>query len=333
MLLLQIALSAAFAQDVTGGAAPPFNVQTLRPSGDSHEFFRVVDSDMPTERFSAFGMFQYAARPLEYTYFDGRTVSVAGDLLQLDGALNVRMRDLRVSLAVPVLLRSFGGEIPASSGVGDLSLDAKWRIRNAGEQGMGVAVVARRTFRTSTLPEGLSASQGNWDLVFAGDYRAKPNVGLSVNLGAANQPTVELEGATWGSYVYGQLGFDVKASEEIGFVGEVHVARVAASGTWRSEALIGANFRKGRGLVVRPGVAFALGDAVGTPIFRGILAFGYDPLPVNARVDTPVGSMTGPTQNIVSPVGIVATPVPRYPQQMTLPLLLRPQIPSVPEAR
>ena len=298
MILVHIALSAAFAQDVTGGEAPPFNVQTLRPSGDSHEYFRVIDSDMPNKGFSAYGLFQYATDPLEYTFYDGRTESISGDLVQFDGILNFALEDFRIGVAVPVLLRSFGGTIPEASGIGDLALDAKYRLKDSGEKGMGYAVVARRQFKTSNLPDGLSAASSSWDLAFAADYRASRAFGLAANIGTTTHPTVELEGATWGRFVYGQFGIDVKASDKLGFVGELHAAKVPGTigeGSWRTEALLGANIRSGNDsqLVIRPGFGFALVDAVGAPEYRAMLAFGYDPVTPWAPVDSDGDGLVG----------------------------------------
>ncbi len=283
LISLLLPVSVALAQDVVaGGEAPDANLQTFRPSMDSHDFFRVIDTDLPVNGFSASGLFSYSADPLQYRRWDGSVVDVSGDILQLDAMASVRLGSLRLGVDAPIYLQTFGGQQAGASGLGDLALEAKWRMADPSTAPVGVALLGRRVFATATAGEGLGAARGGWDLAMALD-KSFDKIDVVANAGTVSQRPVSMEGADWGSQLFGQLGVSWHTTDNFGLVGELYGARVLGSSSEASsplEGLVGANIRSGRsrGFTIRPAVGYGLRDAVGTPRVRGLLSFGWDPL-------------------------------------------------------
>ncbi|HNH45483.1 MAG TPA: tetratricopeptide repeat protein, partial [Myxococcota bacterium] len=163
--MLLVALSLAAAQDtVTGGDAPALNSQIFRPSIDSHSFFRILDTDLPVQRFSAGGLLSYTKSPLQYTTADGTTTDIVANLMQLDVMGAVRLGPVRLGLDLPIYLRNFGGTSPDATGIGDLAIDGKVRILDPEKAPVGLAGAVRVYVPVSTVPEGLGAGGAGLDL-------------------------------------------------------------------------------------------------------------------------------------------------------------------------
>ena len=284
--------SNAWAQDaVADGATPLLNAQTFRPSIDSHEFFRVVDTDLGERGIAARGLVSYTMAPLQYTYWDGTTVDIVSSLVQLNATAAYTLDSFRLGVDVPVILRAFGGSEDDATGLGDLALDAKVRLRDNRTSPVGVAISARTSLPTSSAGGALGTSGPGVDATLSLDKPIGARVDAVLALGVGYAPKVELENVEWGSTGSLQAGLAYRLGDRGGIVGELYTAGVlddlANAQARPTELLAGGWYRFGerRELALRPGVAFGLNDAVTTPALRGMLGLAWDPLSPAAPPD------------------------------------------------
>jgi outer membrane protein OmpA-like peptidoglycan-associated protein len=289
---LSLLAAAAWAQDtVTDGATPALDAQTFHPSMDSHEFFRAVDTDLGERGFAARGIASYTLAPLQYTYWDGTTVDIVSNLLQLDAVGTYTIGRFRLGVDLPVILRAFGGTEADATGLGDLVLDGKVRILDNTTAPLGFAVSARTWLPTSTAKGALGTSGVGVEAVASLDRPIGEKVDAVLDVGVSYQPAVELENVTWGSTASVQAGLAYRATDRAGLEGELYTAGVLADlGNARArptELLVGGWYRFGEraALAVRPGVAFGLNDAVTTPRMRALLGIAWDPIAPKAPPD------------------------------------------------
>lgn len=278
-------IATAFAQDAaTNGASPPINVQSFRPSIDSHEFFRLVDSELPTQGITARGMFSHTASPLEYTTADGETIAVVGDILQLDGSVAFTTGNLRLGLDLPIILRAFGGESVDATGLGELLVEGKYRLLDGQESPLGLALFAHTLLPTSTVGGALSSSGLGVGFGASADKRLA-SLHLAVEGGLDYVPPSELENVLWGSQAHVQLGVSYAFGKRIGVVSELYASGVLDDFenpmARPSEILFGGWYRttKRGSLMVRPAIALGIGDAISTPASRVLLSVAWDPQP------------------------------------------------------
>lgn len=281
LLLTQI----AFAEDVvSGGDIPSLNAQTFTPSIDSHHFFRIADADLPTLSLSGNALLSYATPAVQYTDASGAEQTIVGSLAQLDLMGAYRMGNLRLGVDVPVLLRSFGGQAPDATGLGDITVDAKLRVLDPSSAPVGLAVTARAHVPVSTAGPGLSAPRAGMDLLVGASQTLGERLTVAGDLGASIKPAVELENTSWGSAFVFDAGAAYALGAHAGVVGELHggltLADPGGANSTPLELLIGSYLRAGerQQIVLRPAVVLGLTDAVGTPTARVLLSVGYDPL-------------------------------------------------------
>ncbi len=286
MLIFSSILPGAWAAEtVAAGATPALNTQSFHPSMDSHEFFRATDSDLGPTGFGGRGVASYTLAPLQYTYWDGTTVDIVANLLQVNAVGTYTDGPFRIGIDLPIMLRAFGGTEDDASGLGDLAIDAKLRLLDNKKAPLGLALSARTALPTSTtLGERASSEAAR---VAAGVSLDKPigkKVDAVLNIGVSLQPEVQLENVTWGNIGSIQAGLAYSATERTGVVAELYTAAVLADianeAARPAELLVGGWHRFGprAALAVRPGVAIGLNDAVTTPKFRAILGVSWSPL-------------------------------------------------------
>lgn len=276
-------LATAFAQDAaTNGASPPINVQSFRPSIDSHDFFRLVDSELPTQGITGRGMFSHTASPLEYTSADGETIAVVSDILQLDGSVAFTTGNLRLGLNLPIVLRAFGGEAADATGLGELMVEGKYRVLDGQESPLGLAFFAHTLLPTSTVGGALASDGLGVGLGAAADKRLA-SLHLAVAAGLDYVPPAELENVLWGSQAHVQLGVSYAFGQRIGLVSELYASGVLDDFenpmARPSEMLFGGWYRAAKrgSLMLRPGFAVGIGDAISTPASRVLLSVAWDP--------------------------------------------------------
>ena len=285
LLLTQI----AFAEDVvSGGDVPALNAQTFTPSLDSHHFFRVVDADLPTLSLSGNALLSYATPAVQYTDATGAEQTIVGSLAQLDLMGSYRLGNLRIGVDLPVLLRSFGGEAPDATGLGDITVDAKLRVLDPQVAAIGLAVTARAHIPVSTVGPGLAAPRAGADLLLGGSQTLGERLTLGADVGASIKPAVALENTHWGSQFVFDAGAAYALGARAGLVGELHgaltFADLGGANSTPLELLLGGYVRGGarQQVLFRPAVVLGLTDAVGTPTARVLLSVGYDPLSAGA---------------------------------------------------
>lgn len=291
MLLLAIGVAAA-QETASGGDAPALNSQIFRPSIDSHSFFRILDTDLPVERFSAGGLLSYTKSPLQYTTADGTTTDIVANLMQLDVMGAVRLGPVRLGLDLPIYLRNFGGTSPDATGIGDLAIDGKVRILDPEKAPVGLAGAVRVYVPVSTVPDGLGAGGAGLDLGVGLTRPIGEKLTLALDLGTTLQPAVELENTTWGSQFFFDVGAAYGIGDRAGVAAELHGAFVYQSfgdpNTSPLELILGGWYRMGknRALMLHPGVGVGLTDAIGAPAVRVLLSAAYDPLKDQGPKDT-----------------------------------------------
>lgn len=290
-MLLLLAAAAYAADPLADGATPTINAQTFRPAMDSHEFLRVVDSDLSAEGFTGRGVLSYTQDPLQYTNWEGTTETLVGGVMQLDAMAGWTKGRFRLGLDIPVLLRSFGGRDGDATGLGDASIDAKFRLLDPAKSAVGLALSGRMGMPSASTGGALGAG-GFWGEVTASaDKRLGDRLDAVVSLGVDFAPEQELENVTWGTRAELQAGLAYSLSPRSGLAVELYTAGVisdfANERARPTELLVGGWTRAGerRGLLLHPGVAFGLNDAVTTPSFRAILSVGWDPLAPKAPPD------------------------------------------------
>lgn len=289
---LSILVAAAWAQDaVTDGATPLLNAQTFRPSMDSHEFFRAIDTDLGTRGFAARGIASYTLAPLQYTYWDGTTVDIVSSLVQLDAVGTYTVGPFRIGVDLPVILRAFGGTEADATGLGDLAIDGKLRILDNSKAPLGFAISARTWLPTSTAKGALGNSGVGVEAVASLDKPIGEKLDAVLDLGVSFQPAVQFENVSWGTTATIQAGLAYRATDRAGIVGELYTAGVLAdlgnAQARPTELLVGGWYRFGprAALAVRPGVAIGLNDAVTTPRMRALFGVAWDPLAPKAAPD------------------------------------------------
>ena len=276
--------TAAFAQDVaTAGASPAINVQTFRPSIDSHDFFRLVDSELPAKGLTGRGMFSHTASPLQYTSGDGETVDIVSDIVQLNASVAYTTGKLRLGLDLPIVLRSFGGEDADATGLGELLVEGKYRLLDGKSSAFGLALSARSVVPTSTVAGALSSQGPGIGFGFGVDKRLA-SLHIAASGGLDYVPPAELENVSWGSQAHVQLGLSYAFSKKVGLVSEIYASGVLDDFenpmARPSEVLFGGWYRTAKrgALGIRPAVAFGIGDAISTPTSRLILSVAWDPM-------------------------------------------------------
>ena len=279
MTLLPLALLgfARAAEVASGGVAPDLNVQSFRPSTDAYDFFRLTDSAVdPKGAVMWRATTSWSKDPLVWSDYFGQETSLIGNLVQTDLAAGYSFGKARLAVDVPVVLRSFGADSDAvadATGLGDVTLDAKYRVLDGG---VGLSVSTRAFLPTSTLGAPLAGALGG-ELELAADAKLGDKVLLAGTVGTVLRDAQDMENVAWGSQLHLGVGAAYRVSDSFSAVAELDANGVFDSlqdGVGRpSEALVGANLTSGK-LLVRPAVAFGLGDAVGTPSWRAILAVG-----------------------------------------------------------
>ncbi len=279
MTLLPLALLgfARAAEVASGGVAPDMNVQSFRPSTDSYEFFRLTDSAVDPKGAVVWrATTSWSKDPLVWADYFGNETSLIGNLVQTDLAAGYSFGKARVAVDVPVVLRSFGADSDAvtdATGLGDVTLDAKYRVLDGG---VGLSVSTRAFLPTSTLGAPLAGAVGG-ELELAADTKVGDKVLLAGTVGTVLRDAQDMENVAWGSQLHLGVGAAYRVSDTFSAVAELDANGVFESfqdAVGRpSEALVGANLTSGK-LLFRPAVAFGLGDAVGTPSWRAILAIG-----------------------------------------------------------
>lgn len=296
MLLLTLLAAPGFAQDnlsFSSGETPTLNAQSFRPSLDSTTMLRTTDSALLRNRtFFGRGLLQYARDPLVYYPFDyettGEVQELVSGLAELDLAGGYTFGPVRAGVLVPVYLRGTSPDT-AETGLGDVMVDVKVRALNREDHPVGIGFSGRVGLPTATTSLPLSTG----GLLYEAELIADAALGdatLALNIGQRGQPKVDLEGTTWGSQLYANLGGSYAFTERAGAALELSSsfteAALGDSSVMPIEAILSGWRRVGdedSALVLRGGVGVGLTQAVSAPAWRALLSITWDPKPGQDR--------------------------------------------------
>ncbi len=277
-----ILIAAAAAQDVTDIGVPDINAQLWRPPIDGTHTLWTLDSGLaPEGSFVGRAMASYAMDPLVVVFESGERMDLVSDVFQVDlmGAYTVKR--LRIGLDLPLYLFTDGQIVDGSAGSGDLMIDVKGTILDREEAPLGLALDGRLFMPTATVDLPLGTLGLGWELAAVADKQLGP-VLLAANLGTRGLPEVELSNVTINDQFFYRLGGGYALSDAAGISADLAGALTYTEGFANNasaplEAILGGWGRVADSMVVRGGVGTGLTRGIGSPVFRAIVAVGYEP--------------------------------------------------------
>ena len=290
LLLISTGFAAEDNPNVVGDLSgyPQFNVQNFRPSVDAVPYFWVTDSNIPTDKLFYKTVYSYTNTPFTYRDYKGNDYPVVSSVNELDLITGLSFEDFRLGFILPMYVNATGYRsdqltsmvttgiesepVVESLGLGDLSIDAKYRFRNIPIHGTGVYASVRATVPTSNSFLPLGASGTIIDVELGADKQID-NVHLAANIGHRQQSDAELSSQNYGSNIYGRLGAGYQNGVEApGFSLEYVTGSVyGQSGTIGQEAVTSV-YRNIGEHVVRGGFGWGIGDGISTPKYRFLLS-------------------------------------------------------------
>ena len=287
---LGIALGAlAQAQQVPTISPPDLSVQHYRLPIDAEGFLWTDDAGTaPTGHVRARFATHMMADPLVYRFDTdgGQTeVAVVSSVVQSDLSVGATWEFLRVGLAVPVLWSVDGDQQAAPvRGLGELAVDVKGAVldREGDDRPVGVAVTGRLGLPTATVDAPVVSGGMTGELAGVVDARVGP-VLVAGNLGVRFQPEAALDSLTWNDLVvvraaaawfiveHSGVSVDWATHKALGIPFDVAAGRP-------SEVILGGFSRLSDSWVVRGGAGTGVGQGIGAPDWRAVVAVGWEPL-------------------------------------------------------
>ena len=208
MLIMFFSAGLAQAQEPTSaGAYPQINTQAFRPSVDAQKFFWTNDSRLTEDR-KAFvrGVFSYTKDPFTYVDYLGNETALLSDISTLDFIAGVAYNDFRVGVVLPFYFGAIGTssaqtelevvngneqEISTGSvGIGDATLDFKYRVLDAATSPVGAQVSVRSSLPTNTTDLATGTDGVVYELEAGVDKTFGPTL-LAMNIGHRGIPDVQ----------------------------------------------------------------------------------------------------------------------------------------------
>jgi hypothetical protein len=218
MLITLLLAGLAQAQEpISDGAYPQINTQAFRPSVDSQKFFWTTDSTLTADREAFFrGVFSYTKDPFTYVDYQGNEISLLSDISTLDFIGGVAYKDFRIGLVMPLYFGVVGTSSAqtdlsltegneqdigtGSVGLGDATLDFKYRVLNPAESPLGAQISVRSSLPTNTTDLATGTDGVVYELEAGVDKVFGPGL-VAMNIGHRGIPDVEFENANWGSQI------------------------------------------------------------------------------------------------------------------------------------
>jgi outer membrane protein OmpA-like peptidoglycan-associated protein len=299
MILSLLLSQLSFAQEpASGGEYPQLNAQAFRPSVDSQKLLWITDSTLTESQQIFFrGVFSYTKDPFVYTDYNGNQSELLSDISSLDIISGVAYQDFRIALITPLYFGVVGtsseqaqsalqsentSEISTGDvGIGDLTLDFKYRLLDPAEQVIGAQLSLRSSLPTSTTNLATGTDGVLYELEGGVDKEFGPTL-LAFNIGHRGIPNIEFESTNWGSQIYTRLGGAYTISDASGTALEFVTANVYSAQDDASKPkeillsgwkLVGSNDLKLRG-----GFGFGLNESISSPKYRLILSLGVEPI-------------------------------------------------------
>ncbi len=286
LISLSVISSLALAQDPTpvapepaNPASPAANGQLFRPSIDSVHTLWTDDSHRsPFGQVHVRALLHYANRPVVFVEPDGDVTPYVKDVLQLSTQASFSAGPVRLGLDVPVFLRS-GGIEGGETGLGDVGLEGRVSVLDGGRKALGVAVIGRTTFPTTTVAASVGSRGLTWELTGVLDKRFGP-VLVAVNAGTRGVPEARLDNFEWADHFVGRFGVGWGITDHAGVSLDVganvpYAGLISASTP--AEAIVGGYGRLAGNLVLRGGVGSGLTTGYGAPRYRLVSGLSWEP--------------------------------------------------------
>ncbi len=280
-MLIFLLTQTALAQ--TAPVQPQLNAQNYTPPIDSEMTMWANDaSSKPDGYFGARLWGQYVNRPLVYQWED-ETLDpdvLVGSLLQVNAIGSISFYRIRLGLDVPLYLTATGSQVNTGTGLGDLGIDLKGSILDTDDNPVGLALGGRLNLPTATVDAPLGADGLGGELQVMADKRLGDLL-LVANLGTRFGPEVVLENVTLNDQFIWRAAAGYAVTDDFGLSLDLagqsnYSAPLSNPAASPIEGMLGGWGRLGN-VVLRTGVGTGLTSGVGSPTFRGILSFAYEP--------------------------------------------------------
>ncbi len=267
-------------------ADPTVNAQRYQPAFESATFFSLHDSTAHAPGFGLGLGVNYASRPLQYTYDDGRApVVLLASAATVD--LGASWASRRVAFTLDLPLHSVDGDrMDSTFALGDLRVGVLGEIvrREAGLVGLGV-------YGDVGLPTGSGEAyvgSGSPELGAGLSVTAGKSVVGAANLGMHIASPATLGELSWGSRVEWGAGVSVPLGATFTavaeFEGESALSTKDIVGASPMEWRVGGRAKLGPNLVASLGAGTGLGTGIGAPEFRLLGGLGWQPRAEAVRV-------------------------------------------------
>ena len=281
------------------------NIETFHPA-IGQESIITVEGTRTGKRWRPLfvALLEYSHRPMRLIDRDtGNTLATTvPDMVSLHLMAGVGLtRWLALAVDLPVIVyQSFDRATPmqdvpsepASYGVGDFRMVAKFRIINNEHGGFGLAFVPQVTFPTGDATQLRSDDAFGIEPRLALDYRTPGGAVIALNAGFLGRTSNQIiRGMEVGSQLRYGLGMFVPLPEGFGLMGEVaggtSVMNVQGGHVYSPlEGHVGGRWVHASGFNLNLGAGMGFTEAVGSPQFRFFASVGYLPIE-RATVPTP----------------------------------------------
>lgn len=282
-MLFLLLSQAAFAQATNSAYA--FNTQNYRPPVDSEMLLWTDDASLKPDLWWSTRIWgSYVKNPLVYEYADTTLDDdvLVGDVLQLDLIPAFSFKHIRLGVDLPLYLTSSGDQVNTGSGLGDIALDLKGTILDTDDAPLGLALAGRMALPTATVDAPLGNDGLGGELSLIVDRRFGDLL-LAANLGTRFMPEIALDGATLNDQFLWRLGAGYAITDDNGVSVDIAgmsnysepLSNAAASPI---EFMVG-GWQRISNYVLRAGIGTGMTEGIGSPDFRAVLAFSYEPPP------------------------------------------------------
>ena len=269
------------------------NAQRFNPAIDTSKYFSIYSSQtMQQWQWGTGAFFNYAYRPVEFGVAGTRIAGIIDHLVMVDlwGTLGVTDW-MQIGIDMPIALYEvfFNPNLPPGTAakqtltrLGDLRLEAKFRLINDFRHPVGLAIRPFVTFPTGdgTKLVGTDSVTGGASVIF--DVGIKETVFFSWNLGyqiKGGSIPGNLNVTQDDSFLYG-MGINWNALEWMDVVAEIFGEALVKDmfGTEAEsplEALGGFRFYPTEALRISAGAGAGITFGYGSPDFRGLLEVSY----------------------------------------------------------
>ncbi|MCB9778134.1 MAG: OmpA family protein [Alphaproteobacteria bacterium] len=282
MLILFLS-QAALAQDAAPAQPTELDAQNYQAPIDSEMTLWTDDASLRHDGYFGVRLWgNYVKNPLVYEFTDDTATEevLVGDVLQTDLIGFVSFKRIRLGLDVPLFLMANGSQVNTGTGLGSIGLDLKGTILDTDDAPLGLALGGRIDLPTTTIDAPLGGDTLGGEVSLIVDKRID-NLLLAANLGSRFDKQIALENVTVDDIFFWRVGAGYAITDNGGLsldlAGDVNYsAPLSNSAGAPIEGLVGGWGRAGN-FVGRLGVGTGLTRGIGSPDFRTVFSFAYEP--------------------------------------------------------